>query len=131
MTDPLARIDAWRLDPDFLQRLRGMLGAVAAHGQTFVASYGYRSLEQQQALYVVYKRGGPRAAPPGKSAHNFGLAVDLVRLTDGKVDWTPADYALLAELAPRYGLTTGASYADYGHVELDGWEKVAPAVTVS
>lgn len=126
-SDPLARIDASKLDPEFHGMLLGLLGAIKAHGQTFVATYGYRSLEEQRDLYVKYQAGGPRAAPPGKSAHNYGAAVDLARVVNGKVDWAPGDYALLADLAPRYRLATGAAYQDYGHVELEDWHKLVTA----
>lgn len=38
---------------------------------------GTRTQAEQQALYQKYLAGGPQAAPPGHSNHNFGLAVDL------------------------------------------------------
>lgn len=39
---------------------------------------GYRSYEQQAAMYDAYLNGtGPLAAPPGTSAHETGTAVDL------------------------------------------------------
>lgn len=41
---------------------------------------GYRSYDQQEALYEAYKRdpeNNPEAAPPGESWHNWGGAVDL------------------------------------------------------
>jgi LAS superfamily LD-carboxypeptidase LdcB len=122
--DPLARIDRSKLNVEFLGMLLGLFGAISAHGQSFVATYGYRSLELQKELHDKYLAGGPRAAPPGKSAHNYGAAVDLCRLVDGKPDWQSGDYALLADLAPRYRLTTGAPYKDYGHVELEDWHKL-------
>jgi LAS superfamily LD-carboxypeptidase LdcB len=41
---------------------------------------GYRSLSEQRRLYALYTSGRHRypVAPPGKSYHNYGLAVDVV-----------------------------------------------------
>jgi peptidoglycan L-alanyl-D-glutamate endopeptidase CwlK len=36
-----------------------------------------RSYAEQAELYKKYLAGGPIAAPPGKSNHNFGLAFDV------------------------------------------------------
>lgn len=36
-----------------------------------------RTREQQQELYDAFLAGGPQAAPPGQSAHEVGMAVDL------------------------------------------------------
>ncbi len=37
----------------------------------------YRSFDEQAKLYATYKNGGPKANPPGGSAHNFGMAIDI------------------------------------------------------
>lgn len=47
--------------------------------------FGYRGMKDQQRLYEKYKAGkGPIAALPGKSRHNYGLAVDYNRLSTDK-----------------------------------------------
>lgn len=40
----------------------------------------YRSFSEQQRLYDRYRAGLSRypAAPPGRSFHNYGLAIDMV-----------------------------------------------------
>jgi len=40
---------------------------------------GFRSFEQQAGLYADYRAGRSRlpAAAPGRSAHNYGLAIDV------------------------------------------------------
>lgn len=90
--------------------------------------YGFRSLEEQAALYKTYQAGGPRAAPAGRSAHNFGLAVDVV--LDGsdqagtQADWDtshPGWTWLTVECKRHPRLHSGASYADYGHLEAVDW----------
>ena len=51
-------------------------------------SYAYRSNAQQQELFRAYKSGGPKAARPGSSWHNYASAIDFVITTiDGKAIW--------------------------------------------
>lgn len=50
----------------------------AATGQQMTFSEAYRSRERQAMLYDRYKRGqGGRAAPPGQSYHQSGMAIDM------------------------------------------------------
>jgi D-alanyl-D-alanine carboxypeptidase len=40
---------------------------------------GYRSAREQRLLYRLYRKGlGPKAARPGRSNHQRGIAVDLI-----------------------------------------------------
>lgn len=61
------------LNPKFLSRFKAWS---AARGPFSITS-GYRSSAQQAVLYARYKAGqGPLAAPPGRSNHEKGLAID-------------------------------------------------------
>ncbi len=65
------------LHPVLLRRLGAWNRAL---GGKFSVGSGYRSIASQAALYRRWKAGVPgqaKAAPPGRSMHNFGLAVDL------------------------------------------------------
>ena len=65
------------IHPEFQSRLAKWNAEL---GGKFDISHGYRSMAQQQRLYDRWRAGVPGqalAAPPGKSMHNFGLAVDL------------------------------------------------------
>lgn len=121
-------IDYSRLDPDFCTKLRGFEGACKAHGLDMRAREGWRDPARSQALYeawIASGKKGPRAAPAGKSAHNYGLAVDYLCFDpNGQQIGTSLapEYALMEEIAPRFGLRTLRSLNDGGHVELDGWE---------
>jgi len=68
----------------FAQQMAGFLYAGAQAGQTIKIFSGYRSIERQAQLYraAVIEYGSETearkwVAPPGRSRHNFGLAVDL------------------------------------------------------
>jgi hypothetical protein len=64
-------------------------------GQKIQINSGYRSPEEQAALFAKY--GAPRAAPPGRSRHESGLAVDI--------NSTDANKAIELGLMAKYGFT--------------------------
>lgn len=82
----------------------------ASGGRIWINS-GFRTVERQAQLYeaAVNKYGDQEArnhvAPPGRSNHNFGLAVDL-----------GGDLDLAHQLAPRFGLTFPMSWEPW-HIE--------------
>lgn len=117
------------LDPTFRADVDAFLGASP---RRWWVTYGFRTLAEQAALYAKYQAGGPRAAPAGRSAHNYGLAVDVVLdQSDQKglqADWdvtVPGWLWLKTKSILHPRLRTGWKYADYGHIEAVGWERVA------
>lgn len=94
-----------------------------------------RSSAEQARLHRLYKSGkGGRAAPPGSSAHEFGLALDVnIRdaTTDRNVDAFSRKgrqlYAHLHEIARRYGLADimAAAPDDPFHLQAPNWRRVA------
>lgn len=81
------------LAPEFAAKLRAM---IAASGGRVTILSGYRSVERQKQLFdaAVKKYGSVAAArkyvaPPGKSQHNHGNAVDL----GGDLKWVAANAA--------------------------------------
>lgn len=87
---------------------------------------GYRSLSEQAALYAqgrtqyeianqISKHGAGGSvtdAPPGRSAHNYGLAVDY----EGR------DQSSVIQLARAIGF--GTVSWDPAHVEWPGWQSL-------
>ncbi len=70
-----------------------------AAGVSLRVTSGYRSRQEQRWLYNRYRKGlGPKAARPGRSNHQRGLAVDLV-----VGDVTTPTYDWLASHACRFG----------------------------
>lgn len=97
------------LDPSFAQAIQALIAA--SGGRLYIQS-GYRSDQEQQQLFdaAVQKYGSVEAArkwvaPPGKSNHNRGMAVDL-----------GGDTALAHTLAPRFGLVFPMSWEPW-HIE--------------
>lgn len=126
------KVDPNGLDFQFRQDVELFL---AESPYTWGVVYGFRSLVLQKELYDKYVAGGPRAAPPGRSAHNFGLAIDVVLDGDPQkpgmqMDWvtTHAGWLWLkAKSIAHPRLRTGWKYADYGHIETVNWEAAAKA----
>jgi LAS superfamily LD-carboxypeptidase LdcB len=90
---------------------------------------GHRSIARQRQLYRAHLRGGPLAAPPGKSAHNYGLAVDIALPgVDPSSFFGWRKYRKLHAIAERWGLVTldGAQRReDPYHLEWPDWRGYA------
>lgn len=96
------------LDPT----LRAIVNKIIAEsgGRVTVVS-GFRTREEQQALYDAYRNGtGNLAAKPGSSRHEHGFAVDF-----------GGDLALAAQLARKYGLSNTVAGEPW-HFSLGGEE---------
>lgn len=86
----------------------------------------YRSLQDQATLYQKFLRGGPRAAPPGESAHNYGLAVDIHVLVHGVPLWSGQTFESAKQLFVQAGcLALPPQYDDPGHLEHPQWRTLA------
>lgn len=130
-------IDWMKCDPDTLDPVfrKDVEEFLAASPYTWGVCYAFRSIALQKELYDKHLAGGPRAAPPGRSAHNFGLAVDVVLDGDPakpgvQMDWvtTHAGWLWLkAKSIAHPRLRTGWKYADYGHIEAVNWQTMAKA----
>src|SRR4030088_3519409 len=69
-----------------------------------------RSPMEQEALYAQGRTSPGRIvtnAKPGQSAHNYGLAIDVVPIVNGKPDWSGADpvWETIGKLGQAAGLT--------------------------
>ena len=105
MTIHWRNIDKTLLQPDFLKDVEKFLEDSPF---AWYVTEGYRSIERSNKLYDEYKNGiivgyrtdgtairgkkGPKAAPGGKSAHNYGLAIDVALDGDSvkpglQMDW--------------------------------------------
>jgi peptidoglycan L-alanyl-D-glutamate endopeptidase CwlK len=105
------------LHPKVPPYARALVNAAAAQGIVIKLVSGTRSYEEQAELYARYKAGGPLAAPPGRSNHNFGIAFDIGVFT-GSSDpekartyqpESPA-YAAVGALAGSIGLDWGGNW---------------------
>lgn len=113
-------VDMDRLYSPFLEAVLALQAECVASGYSYKVYSGHRPFDEQQALYEAHLKGAPRAAPPGLSAHNYGLAVDCARLLpDGKLSWDA--YEVLEMLVSKHGLVTGKSFGDRPHLQWPGY----------
>lgn len=95
---------------------------------TWVVTCGYRTPAAQAVLFAAYQKGGPLAAPPGESAHNARLGVDITHVQDGKDDWdyqSPAWRRLVRKIHMHPRLHSLDDYGDTDHIEAVNWRRIA------
>lgn len=134
--DPYHRLDVSLIYPPKVAVQRLALQACAAEGAHYVGTRGFETIAQQDARRAAWLRGEPgagKAAPGGKSAHQYGLADDWCR--DGseapglQPDWTDPAYLPLGKHTRAVGLLWGVSFGDAPHCQWPGYvtgEQMAP-----
>ena len=115
------------MNPDFAAKVRAL---VAASGGRVTIKSGHRSTARQSALWnaALAKYGSVAkarkwVAPPGKSNHERGTAVDF-----------GGDLKLVAKLAPRFGLHQALSNEPWHYEPIGSRGKktaTAPAATAA
>ena len=92
----------------------------------FEVVQGMRTFAEQDALFAKGRtKPGPKVtnAKGGQSNHNFGLAVDIAPLKNGKIDWNVKNPAwkIMGEEGQKIGLEWGggwATFVDLPHFQL-------------
>lgn len=103
--------------PDVGYALQAMKRAAAKSGVN-LSGGGYRSYEQQAGLWNGGKNG--MAAPPGKSNHGWGIAIDFTG-----ADWNTPVYKWLVANAGKFGFAHPSwAQADGSKPEPWHWEYV-------
>lgn len=122
--DPQHKLD--RVHPELANRVRRMAEALVRRGIPIRVTSGLRTFAEQDALYaqgrtrpgnVVTKARG------GYSNHNYGLAVDVVPLANGRPNWNVPDkvWQAIGEEGKRARLSWGGDwkgFVDRPHFEL-------------
>lgn len=128
--DGRVRVDRTMLYPPFLAKVDAMLAACEARGRLYYAIRGYASPDEQKALFLLWTTGkGGKAAPPWKSNHQVGLALDFnldedmarAGLQLPNTPRTAKHFKVLVEEARRVGLVSGIDFDDAPHVEWPGF----------
>jgi hypothetical protein len=94
-------IDVVRLEPDAVEVEVGtarafltMQEAAAKAGVDLRIESGFRTAEEQRALFRAWRRGrGNKAARPGESNHQSGRALDIAVQSRGAFEWLEANAA--------------------------------------
>ncbi|MDR7537408.1 MAG: M15 family metallopeptidase [Armatimonadota bacterium] len=107
--------DIHRCHPAFAPRVIAWLRRCRDEGLRVWIVSSYRDMETQRALYLRWLRRGRTglpAAPPGRSLHNYGLAVDYAAASGAERD----EAGLLAE---QMGLRWGGRFMQRDPVHVD------------
>jgi peptidoglycan LD-endopeptidase CwlK len=121
------------LRPDVRPLVDKFLDSCAAAELDILVTCTLRTLAEQAALYAQ-GRTAPGAivtnAEPGSSAHNYGLAIDVVPIVNGKPDWsgTSAVWQQVGALGIAAGLdwagSPGFPFHEFAHLQLHNWRNV-------
>lgn len=115
-----------KLDPVFMRQVLVVFHQMRKRGYPLALLEAYRSPERQDRLaakgsHVTHAKGN-------QSRHQYGLAVDVAFIRDGKLviserdSWAAEGYRVLGEEVEAQGMTWGGrwSFRDYGHFEMTG-----------
>lgn len=130
------RIDTTKIYPHLLILIEKLIENCLARGMNYYVISGFRSPEEQDALFakgrdkkgkVTDKSKVVTNAKAWQSNHNYSVAVDLCHDSDIKTaglqpNWNPENYQVLAEEAQKLGLESGfywTTIKDRPHVQLN------------
>lgn len=126
------------LDPRVRPLVDSFLSACTTAGLDILVTCTLRSNDDQAALYAkgrtvvpIGRRWVVTDAPPGKSAHNHALAIDIVPLVNGKPDWEGADpiWQQIGRLGQAAGLEWAGApdypFHELAHFQMPNWREVA------
>jgi len=134
--DDRSEVAIRRLLPQVQPYARALVHAAKAQGIVIVVTSGLRTYDEQNALYAQGRtKPGKKVtnAAAGQSVHNYGFAVDIVLIIDGKTaswdvksDWDGdkvADWDECVRVFAKYGWSWGGnwtSFKDMPHFEKIG-----------
>jgi len=110
------------LDPEFAAKLVLFEKKLLAKGIKVILTDGYRSIEEQNALYAKGRTKPGKIvtkARGGDSWHNYGLAGDYAFVINGKVTWN-GPWPTFGNIARQCGLEWGGAFKsiiDRPHVQ--------------
>lgn len=109
-----------KLYPQIMDRAKDMIEEAAGIG--FYPYSGYRDFNKQKKLYAQ-----GRTVPgiivtdsvPGKSYHNYGLAIDMVYGGPGKWSWSGKhNWSKMGSIGKKHGFEWGKSWGDAPHLQM-------------
>ena len=122
------------LRPECRAPVDKFLAAATAAGIDLLVTCTSRTIAEQAALYAQGRTTpGKRVtnAPPGTSAHNFGLAIDVVPIINGKADWDGSHpvWDQIGAIGQACGLdwagAPGFPFHELAHFQAPNWRALA------
>jgi peptidoglycan L-alanyl-D-glutamate endopeptidase CwlK len=125
-------LDALR--PEVRPLVDTFLSSCALAGLDVLVTCTFRTDAEQTALFAQGRTVPGKIvtrAKAGQSAHQYGLAIDIVPMVNGKPDWDGGDpiWAQIGDLGQQAGLqwlgALGSSFPEKPHFQLPDWEDIA------
>ena len=120
------------LDPRFRPIAELILATCKARGVELLVTCTLRTRGEQAGLYAQGRtKPGMRVtnAKPGQSAHNYGLAMDVVPIIAGKAVWNAKHphWRVYGEVVQECGAVWGGTFRsvrDLPHCEAPNWRAI-------
>jgi hypothetical protein len=109
-----------RLQPKAAELARQLIAKAKEKGIEIRIISGLRTIEEQEALYANGRaKPGPIMTSARRSAHNTGLAFDIVIFKTDRYVWEGPEYTIVGQLGKELGLIWGGDwkFADPPHFE--------------
>lgn len=125
------------LRPEVRPRVDDFLAACKTAGIDILVTCTLRTMEEQAALYAQGRTAVGHIvtnAKPGQSAHNYGLALDVVPIVNGKPDWdgTHPVWNQIGSLGQAKGLqwlgAPDSPFLEQAHFQHPDWRALAGVV---
>jgi peptidoglycan L-alanyl-D-glutamate endopeptidase CwlK len=122
------------LDPRVRPKVDGFLAAGKAADIDILVTCTLRSNADQAALWAQGRTAPGKIvtkALPGQSAHNYGLAIDVVPIVNGKPDWDGVHpiWQQIGALGVAAGLEWAGApdfpFHEWAHFQMANWREVA------
>jgi D-alanyl-D-alanine dipeptidase len=120
-TDNREKLNA--VNPLLREKALKILSLAAADGFQLTVTQAVRTFAEQDALFAQGRtRKGPIVtnARGGQSWHNFGMAVDLAFVVDGKISWDDKLYSKIGKWASVAGLDWGGDWKKFKDLPQSG-----------
>jgi hypothetical protein len=122
--DSISNARIRQLDPRIQQPAINFINKADSDlGVKLLVTDGYRSIEEQNK---IYNSGVRPAAPGGLSYHNYGRAVDVAVVENGKVTYVNPISEEVAKIGEAEGFMWGGRWntPDYPHFEMSFGQSV-------
>lgn len=122
------------LKPEIRPKVDAFLAACEAANIDLIVTCTSRTAAEQTVLWNQGRTTPGRIvtnAKAGQSAHNYGLAIDIVPVLHGKLIWDDTDpvWQEIGRLGQAAGLVwlgaAGSTFREDPHFELPNWRKTA------
>jgi len=105
------------LQPAVARASQKILREMGKLGYDVMVYQGYRSMEEQNALYAQGRtKPGAKVtnARGGDSFHNYGVAVDIVFVVNGRPSWSNNHpWTKLGQVGEKHGFEWGGRWTDF------------------